>query len=103
MNGTGEFSPDMGPGPYITNASLISLALLVTVTAVGVLIAVTAAVCAVRDRRRRRRAAEADLPRYSRDEVDAHLDCLATHDPEVEAALARLDAAVRGQRKGEQS
>lgn len=84
------------PGQVIVGAAVFGAAILAVGVACTVVLAVWAAAEWWRDRRH---DVGPDALRLLQD-VDQHLDRFVLDDPEVQAGLARLDAAVRAEHEG---
>lgn len=90
----------MIPGQFIVSAAWFGLAVLAVMVASLLVVSVWAAAFWWRDRRH---DVGADQLRLLRD-LDKHLDRFVAKDPEMKAGLARLAAAVDGERqRGEAS
>lgn len=88
----------MNPGQFIVPAAACGFAFLSLTAVLFVVALVVVVVRWCRDRRDRRHDVGPDALRLL-EELDGHLDAFAADDPEVQAGLARLRAAVRDEQQ----
>jgi uncharacterized iron-regulated membrane protein len=89
-------TPGLVPGQVVVGAAVVGFVLLSVMFGLVIVAVVAGTVIWWRDRQH---DVGPDALRLLED-LDAHLDGFALEDPEVQAGLARLNAAVRGEQPG---